>query len=338
MEGMEDFQILTRIFSGDISLSEQKKIDEWLAAAPANRELYDNVKQILDNAVPSERPSLPDIEQQWRSLANNLNLALTETTTQQPVPNIRRRRLFRNLFTFQWQPALNFAIVCLLAVGAFLVWQSTSAPGLLTLETLVGNQEQITLSDGSTVYLNHDSKLAYPEKFSGNERIVHVQGEAFFDIVASAERPFIVQTDEAQTTVLGTRFNIWSRDQRTRIAVEEGQVKFANQNKSIILAEGEGSISMNNSLYPKISLDSNTIGSWRQNQLSFYFATLPEISGELERVFNKKVRLEVTAPETFVLTGEFEKSSLETVLSSISLALNLEYRMDGGYIVFFQQE
>ncbi len=338
MEGMEDFQILTRIFSGEISLSEQKKIDEWLAASPANRELYDTVKQILDNAVPGERPSLPDVEQEWRSLANNLNLALAETPTRQPVPDRRRTHFFRDLFTFQWQPAINFAVVCLLAVGAFLVWQSTATPALLTLETPAGSQEQITLSDGSTVYLNHESQLAYPESFSGDERIVHLKGEAFFDIASSVDRPFIVQTDESQTTVLGTRFNIWSRDQRTRIAVEEGKVKFENENDSIVLVDGEGSISANNSLHPKISIDSGTIGSWRNNQLSFYFATLPEISGELKRVFNKQVRLEVTAPETFILTGEFEKSSLETVLSSISLALNLEYRMDGDYIVFFQQE
>ena len=180
--------------------------------------------------------------------------------------------------------------------------------------------------------------MSYPANFSGSERIVDLQGEAFFDIASSADRPFIVRTDETQTTVLGTRFNIWSRDQRTRIAVEEGKVKFANNNNVIVLVEGEGSISANNSLHPKISINSNTIGSWRRNQLSFYFATLPEISGELARVFNKQVRLEVTAPETFILTGEFEKSSLETVLSSISLALNLEYRVDGDYIVFFQQE
>lgn len=338
MEGMEDFQILTRIFSGEISLSEQKKIDAWLAASPANRELYETVKGILDNAVPSDHPELPDIEQEWRSLANNLNLALAETATNQSIPDRQRKHFFRDLFSFQWQPAINFAVVCLLAVGAFLVWQSTATPELLTLETSAGNQESITLSDGSTVYLNHESQLAYPASFSGNERIVHLKGEAFFDIASSADRPFIVQTDESQTTVLGTRFNIWSRNQRTRIAVEEGKVKFENENNSVVLIEGEGSISANNSLHPKINIDSGTIGSWRHNQLSFYFATLPEISGELERVFGKQVRLEVTAPETFILTGEFEKSSLATVLSSISLALNLEYRMDGDYIVFFQQE
>src|SRR5690606_22979981 len=79
---------------------------------------------------------------------------------------------------------------------------------IVICQTSAGQIKNITLSDGTLVYLNANSILKIPKKFTGNRRIISLTGEAYFEVVKDSLRPFTVQTQKSETTVLGTKFNL----------------------------------------------------------------------------------------------------------------------------------
>lgn len=76
------------------------------------------------------------------------------------------------------------------------------------LSTPRGHDFKVELADGTVIWLNAESRLEYPSRFTGKERVVHLQGEAYFEVAKDKERPFIIRTNNLQTRVLGTEFNI----------------------------------------------------------------------------------------------------------------------------------
>ncbi|MBK1440206.1 FecR family protein [Parapedobacter sp. ISTM3] len=107
----------------------------------------------------------------------------------------------------------------------------TSAPAeILTLSTPKGGTYHVTLPDGSTVWLNANSALKYPSKFTGNERVVDITGEAYFSVMKDADKPFKVISGGQEIEVLGTEFNIsaYPDDPETKTTLVEGAVQIVN--------------------------------------------------------------------------------------------------------------
>ena len=96
-----------------------------------------------------------------------------------------------------------------------------------TLYVPAGQRAQLTLEDGTTVWLNAQSTLTYPSHFAGKERKVAITGEAFFDVAKNPRKPFIVESQDIRLEVLGTQFNVYEYPQTgySRIALIEGSVK-----------------------------------------------------------------------------------------------------------------
>ena len=91
------------------------------------------------------------------------------------------------------------------------------------------NVDVFNLPDGSTVYLNKDSKLTYPNKFEGDERVVILEGECFFDVKKNPDKPFIIFSGNTKTEVLGTTFNLraYPEQENVEVMVLTGRVKFS---------------------------------------------------------------------------------------------------------------
>ena len=100
-----------------------------------------------------------------------------------------------------------------------------TVPQYNELSTPKGGEYQVTLADGSRVWLNASSRLRYPVAFGGKERMVSLDGEAYFDVAKDAARPFIVRVEGASVKVYGTEFNVNTRDkQEMRTVLVEGRV------------------------------------------------------------------------------------------------------------------
>ena len=198
--------------------------------------------------------------------------------------------------------------------------------------------ERITfpLSDGSTVYLNSDSKLIYPKYFSDDSRELELIGEAYFSVQPDKQRPFKVKSGKITTVVTGTEFNIVNRNNEVKVVVANGTVNVLSDisgnpveitKGEEVLADGNGKIGKPVIANMKYEL------AWRENKLAFINTPLNEIMDEIERCYNVNVLFKDDSVKTRRLTGIFETESLEQMLSLIKLALDINISRQGLTVV-----
>lgn len=346
MERDDAYKILSRIFSGDISDAEKIKIEQWLAASPEHRRLYEEVARILETAVPPPRPPRPDIDREWRRLAGELRLVLNpQPRAGRPEPERSFWKRLAGSFPFSGalRPAIVLAGSLLLLAGSVLLWQFLNSTPMLEYST-GDSRDTVILPDGSYAELNHHSRIRLAQDFSGAAREVELQGEAYFEVKNDPAHPFRVSTSTSRLEVLGTRFNVRARQSETRVVVAEGRVALAantpgNDIPEVIVQAGEmSSIIAGRPPAAPQPVETERLLGWRSGKIVFYQSGLPEIAGELSQIFATDIRLEVPGADTLSVTGTFERQSLPDIIHSICLTLGLEYRAEGDYIVLFVTE
>ena len=128
--------------------------------------------------------------------------------------------------------------------------------------------KEVLLPDGSQITLNQNATIKYPKEFSDNNRTVEFTGEAFFDIAKNTAKPFIIKTNKAEVTVLGTSFNILADEKdNITVTVKTGKVKLSkNKTENIILNPEEVGKIKNNTLSKSDNIDKNYLGQVVQAQ------------------------------------------------------------------------
>ena len=201
-----------------------------------------------------------------------------------------------------------------------------------TINTPRGRQYVLQLPDGSRVWLNAASSLQYPTAFSGKDRTVTLNGEAYFEIAPDAARPFIVQVNGIKVDVLGTSFNIKSYDDepsieasllsgaiRLRSGAHQQQLKPGQQ--ALVQKETPAVITIRNA-------DEAGVLAWKNGYFQFGHTSVPLIMKQLERWYNIQVHYQGKIPER-EFYGEMERS---LPLSSI-----LQF-LGKNHIHFIQQD
>ena len=224
-----------------------------------------------------------------------------------------------------------------------------SASSLMSISTPRGGQYQITLPDGTHVWLNAGSTLKYPSRFTGVERIVELEGEAYFDVrqqaldsrrlmgkvggssVSSLEAkvPFIVKTRHQTLKVLGTQFNIsaYADEPETQTTLVEGSVRLAATGGSVTLAPGEqGRLQDDGTLY-KQRVDVTPYTAWKAGNFYFDDTPLSEMMKQIARWYDVEVVYEGKVPvESF--SGMMARSvTLPTVLELLRIS-EIRYRIE----------
>jgi hypothetical protein len=164
-------------------------------------------------------------------------------------------------------------------------------PKINTLIVPKGGEWHLVLEDGTKVWINADSKLTYPSKFNKKERIVQLEGEAYFEVAHDKEWPFMVKTTITETKVLGTSFNIkaYKNEDKVETTLIEGKVALNQSvgNSSILMDPGHQaivSVKGGEVIYKKV--DTAIFTSWKDKQFEFEEETLESILKSLERWYN----------------------------------------------------
>jgi ferric-dicitrate binding protein FerR (iron transport regulator) len=196
--------------------------------------------------------------------------------------------------------------------------------------------KNIMLSDGTNVQLNAGSTLSYSKDYNSGSREVFLNGEAYFNVTKN-HVPFIVSTDYAQITVLGTKFNVRSRSDGFEAGVNEGSVEVTNNDKSIVLIEGERAL-IHSTSHSTIdsSSTSNYYPGWLNNKIVCDNTPLEKICKEIERTYNIKILIEDNSLKRLSISGiiNLYPNNLNSVMSSISLLAQREFKLEGEtYII-----
>lgn len=216
----------------------------------------------------------------------------------------------------------------------------SSAVTMLTLSTPKGGQYQVTLPDGSQVWLNSASTLRYPSRFSENERRVELEGEAYFEVekvsgIKVARMPFIVKTAVQEVEVLGTQFNIsaYSDEPDVKTTLVEGSVKLlANASgNSILLIPGEQGV-LSKGKITKAEVDVNNFISWKSGRFSFDGKPFDQVMRELGRWYDLEIIYEGSIPEKSFYGEAFRSNNLSIVMKLLKSA-DVDYRLEGQKLI-----
>ena len=199
----------------------------------------------------------------------------------------------------------------------------------LTRITKAGEKLTITLSDGSKVKLNSVSKLKFPDSFGDGERIVNLEGEAYFEVAKDTSRPFIIKTQGFDTEVLGTSFNLISKEHKNELALVEGAVKIKKHHGESVFLKPDQKAVLNTKGDIEISeFDVLTTLGWKDAILVFDNDKLPKIIETLENWYGVEIELEKGAFMNGSYTGIFKDESLENVLRGISATCDFQYEIN----------
>ncbi len=191
----------------------------------------------------------------------------------------------------------------------------------------------ITLADGSHVWLNAGSSVTYPVAFVGNERKVTITGEAYFEVSRHPTKKFFVQANGSTTEVLGTHFNVnsYSNEADVKVTLLEGAVKVTKQNVSGVLKPGQQA-QITDKINVVSDVDIETVIAWKNGLTKFKSADIKSIMRQVERWYNVDVVFEGNMPDRTFTGGVSRDAKLSELLRILEVS-NIHFRLNGQKLV-----
>ena len=374
-----DYEQLSKFFSGELPAEEKEAL---LASLEADEELLEEAVRLKNSWVAAQLAEAQGDKEiarvGWERFnksismgreARELQIRANEKANEDISANKDNRSAGRI-----WLPrrvAVAAAAAAILIVVSFftgyLANNKTSVMAYHTLTVPAGQYAQLTLSDGSEIWLNACSKLTYPEKFTSGTREIRLEGEGMFKVASDKKNPFVVKTGLLDVIATGTQFNIsaYPDDNWISTTLIEGAVKLqtgyadvpsATGNVDVPSATGNadvpsasnsktvptgytlkaGQIAIYNKQERRIStknINTDQQISWIHGEYQFEKTTLEDFAKRFERYYNVVIVFEDESLKQREFTGAFFNSqSIETIMSVIAASTDMKYRISDNII------
>lgn len=168
----------------------------------------------------------------------------------------------------------------------------STQPVFNTISTPVGGQYQVILSDNTKVWLNASSSIRFPATFTGNQRTVEIDGEAYFEVAADKKRPFKVLSDGQVIEVLGTHFNVnaYRDESKVKTTLLEGSVKITSGVASNIIKPGQqAQLVRGKESFQVINIDPEEAVAWKNGLFMFDDEDIQSIMRKISRWYGVEV-------------------------------------------------
>lgn len=195
-----------------------------------------------------------------------------------------------------------------------------------TLRTLHGMECHIVLSDGTKVHLNAESQLTYPICFNNKERIVQVEGEAYFDVAPDKAHPFIVQTPHTSIRVTGTSFNVraYADEGVESTTLVSGAVKINNENEDYELLPNQHFLYDKNSQKGIVSnVNAELYTSWESGSFIFINIPLENVMSYLSKWYGFKYTFEDDAAKQVKIGAYLNRYANMNPIIDMIMELNM---------------
>jgi ferric-dicitrate binding protein FerR (iron transport regulator) len=315
-------ELLVRFLSGEASMQEQREVTRWVEADEKNQKYFEEFSTIWNASQAAGGFDDAYLKEDWSKIQVRIKAAHVNRTSK---TGTQRSLVF-------W--LARVAAVFLFAIGLYFVTQGIYRHQPMKEMTMASGVEKVTLTlpDGSTVYLNSNSKLTYPEIFDDNAREVTLEGEAFFEVTPNSQRPFLIKTDPVTTEVVGTSFNINSKKNNVAVTVFTGKVLLYKEKADAIgMTVGEQGIYSDKGLTKKVNRDPNLL-SWKTNVLIFQNTPLTKVVSDLTEHFGQRIEIAPKMLEWCTLTSRFQDQTLEEVLQELTVVFSIRVEKRGDII------
>jgi ferric-dicitrate binding protein FerR (iron transport regulator) len=248
----------------------------------------------------------------------------------QPTPNATQPTTWRQRFTPMRLLAAACAVVAVCSVS-MLAWQNLRPQPVyqpLMATTEAANRSQLTLPDGTHVYLNAQSHLSYQFDAKGRQRLVNLDGEGYFEVAPDKAHPFKILTNGLEVLCLGTKFDIknYEDDSSAKVILRQGKVKVTSGTQEIVMQPG--TCVTYNKATGRLSqqmVQKDYATDWMQGYAYYKSECLEDIANELSRNYGKRIVLSSPAMGRETFSGYLGHSSLDDVLRALSVAAGIRY-------------
>ncbi len=207
------------------------------------------------------------------------------------------------------------------------------APLYNTITTPRGGQYQVTLPDGTKVWLNAESSLRFPTAFTEKERAVELTGEAYFEVAANKNKPFLVKTGQSNTRVLGTSFNIMAYNDEgpVKTTLLEGAVKIDEGGRSALLQPGEQGIFNSGSITTK-TVNIRAVIAWKDGYYFFDRTPVQSVMRQIARWYNVDIVYKGAMPKDEIV-GRIPRSAYVSDVLHIMELIGIHFKIEGRTII-----
>lgn len=364
LDRVED--LILRFLNQELVFEEEKELFSWINESREHYILFDKYRetaiaasQISDNAVFKPELAWEKIEK-----AGNINLANNASIPRSGII-IHLKKILRVAAII----AISFSVGY--TSSLFLNKSRTKSDKITEVTAPLGSKSNITLPDGTMVWLNSGSKISYSKSFNENDRHLVLQGEAFFKVFPDKKKPFIVHTPHMDIKALGTAFNVkaYPEDKTSIATLVEGSIKVdikgkdlkqvsytlkPNQNITIVNELNKSRIDYTdgksldsaqlmkpelNRVIPAIQLSQKVstelYTSWKDSRWILKGESLGSLAKLLERRFNVKIHLMSDKLNAYKFTGTIQNETLEQVLQYLKLTAPVRCEIGKGEVWWY---
>ena len=293
------------MFKGEATDNELAQIRQWVNAGKANRETFYHERALFD--------------------ALQLNTFQKENHARKQSVSLRKRI-----------GSTAAAVIVLFILYNIQVFTDKN----IQAETAAGQRVEVTLSDGTHVWLNARSEFSYPVSFNGDKREVLLKGEAFFEVAKNRDKKFIVNTGRCEVEVLGTQFNVEAYNENEfSTALIQGSVKVTDKsqpNESVVL-EPNNSVSLNNGKLTVTPITDFNPYSWKEGLITFKDIHFKDLMKKLEKNFGIRIMIDNHTLDNYACSGKFRISDgIEQVLRALQQDAHFTFERESGTVIRIQ--
>ena len=303
---------------------EQSRWFGWLQRSPRHLQSYLDTADLYERLGAMDSSNKIDVDE-WLAARRAPVVSIAR-----PVPESAMRSSSASTVSRRWWLGAAASLVGIVVVASW----STGVFGPPSFRTAVGQQSISRLDDGSIVNLNTRSRVKV--RFSDTERVVELEGEAMFTVAKDSARPFLVRTRGATVRAVGTIFNVYERENETRVAVLEGTVRVTSGKRNgttaqpgvaIATADGSGSTGAIMALsageaalvsagqVAKVEApDIEAETAWQQRKLVFEDVPLETVATQFNRYNKRQLRVDGFIGQTKRLSGTFDALHPQSLL------------------------
>ena len=328
---IENIEALMARYLQDTCKPDEKILFEsWLQESEENRQHFYETKQLWHASKIEFFRSEEQLDKAQQRFSENLRISQSK----------RRRIVVRQIARYA------AVLICALAITwIFLLLNNSNIdPGgdKSAWQTILVSQTDssrlVVLDDGSRIWLNNNSTLSYPARFSGKHRTISFTGEGYFEVAHDPGHPFIVHTNGIDIKVLGTSFNVnaYPESAVSEAVLLNGSIAIVDSSGKDMAFMKPGQLALFNKNDRKLLLkevDAAAYSAWRSGQITLHDADLPTIARKLSELYGVECSIESTRQESLRFNFTFSKTKpVSEVLEMLSFIAPVQYRIQGKHI------